>query len=447
MKYYVQNWQKITEDPWVLQTITGYHIDFDEQPFQVHVPNEIPFNYDQWVIVDNEVHEMLKKGAMVPSVSESGEFISTLFIVPKQNGKFRPVINLRYLNEFVHYDHFKQQTFKVVLDLLQENDYLTSIDLQDAYFSIPIHPDYQKYLKFVWNGTLYKFVCLCFGLKSAPFLFTKVLKPVYSWFRQQNMRCSYYIDDSLNMNNDKAVCQNNTQTMVDTLVSLGFTVNYRKSSLVPSQRITFFGFVIDSVQFKVFLTEEKVKKILLKAKNLLSKGFVVVRELASFIGLIINAFYAVLEAPMYYRGLERNKIAGLGLEMNFDNHVVLSKTSIKEIKWWFDNVVYKNGKRIRPTKVQKHCRTDASFQGWGSVDLDTNVHANGRWYYQESLHSINFLELMAIFYALQSLYCNESNLHIEIQSDNISAIKYINDMGGMTSGAMDLLAKIIGHGV
>ena len=105
---------------------------------------------------------------------------------------------------------------------------------------------------------MYKFVCLCFGLKSAPFLFTKVLKPVYVWFRQQNIRCSYYIDDSLNMDQDKAVCQGNTNFMVKSLDSFGFTINFTKSSLIPAQRIVFFGFNIDSVEFKVHLTEEKI---------------------------------------------------------------------------------------------------------------------------------------------------------------------------------------------
>ena len=84
--------------------------------------------------------------------------------MPKANGKYRPVINLRHLNKFVHYDHFKQETFKVVLDLLQENDFMSSVDMADAYFSISIHPDFQKYLKFIWNGKLYKFICCCFGL-------------------------------------------------------------------------------------------------------------------------------------------------------------------------------------------------------------------------------------------------------------------------------------------
>ncbi|MCG7879447.1 MAG: reverse transcriptase domain-containing protein [Candidatus Thiodiazotropha endolucinida] len=443
MKYHVKNWEKITNDPWVLQSITGYRIEFDEQPVQYRVPNEIPFNQEQWAIVDNEVKELLKIGAIVPCESEKDEFISTIFIVPKPNGKFRPVINLRYLNEFIHYEHFKQESFSVVLDLLQEKDFLTSVDLQNAYFSIPVDFGSQKYLKFIWNGRLYKFVCVCFGISCAPFLFTKILKPVYAWFRQQGMRCSYYIDDSLNMNKDSAVCQSNTLTMVETLESLGFTVNYKKSSLIPSQRIVFFGFIIDTVEFKVFLTEEKVNKILLNAVNLLQKGRIIVRELASFIGLIVNAFYAIFEAPLHYRGMERNKLQGLGINMNYDNEMILSQESIEEIQWWVANVRSKNGKRIRPMKALKHCRTDASFQGWGCIDLDTNKFAQGRWTVVEADHSINYLELLAAFYALQSLYENTRGLHIEIQSDNQSCIKYINDLGGIVSQEMDLLAKDI----
>ena len=91
-------------------------------------------------------------------------------------------------------------------------------------------------------------------------------------------------------------------TMVETLESLRFTINYKKSFFIPTQQNLFFGFVIDTVEFKIFLTQEKVKKILLKAKYLLKNGTVVVRELASFIGLIINAFYADFEAPLHYNG-------------------------------------------------------------------------------------------------------------------------------------------------
>ena len=121
-------------------------------------------------------------GAIKVSISEPNEFISNIFIVPKPGGKFRPVINLKALNEFVTYHHFKQETFNVVLDLLQENDFMTSVDMEQAYYSIPIHKESQKYLKFYWNEVLYSFSCLPFGLASAPYIFTKILKPVYSYF-------------------------------------------------------------------------------------------------------------------------------------------------------------------------------------------------------------------------------------------------------------------------
>lgn len=166
-------------------------------------------------------------------------------------------------------------------------------------------------------------------------------------------------------------------------------------------------------------------------------------QLASFIGLIINAFFAVLEAPLHYRCLERDKIHGLSGTDNFDNILTLSKESKQELLWWINNVRQKNGKRIRPHKVKYTCFTDASFSGWGSHDIDTDRTASGRWNLKERKFSINYLELLAVFYALQSLYSLIRNAHIAVQSDNVSAVWYINDMGGMTSVDMDHLASDI----
>ncbi|XP_060553869.1 uncharacterized protein LOC132714949 [Ruditapes philippinarum] len=243
------------------------------------------------------------------------------------------------------------------------------------------------------------------------------------------------------MNRDKEICRNDTVLMCDTLSSLGYTVNKKKSVLVPTQRLIFFGFVLDSVLFMVFLTDEKVQKIVSSASNLLQKEVVVVRDLASFIGLVINAFYAVLEAPLHYRSLERNKLLGLGSNMNFDNKVVLSKDSREELLWWKNNVTIKNGKHIRPGPVEYWCYCDASFVGWGSYDEELNKSANGRWNSSLFDKSINYLELLAIFNAVRALYNEVRDTHIEIKSDNVSAIAYVNDLGGMTSLSMDLLAK------
>ena len=186
--------------------MSGYKIDFVQEPHQASIPKEIPFSADKWNIVNDEVLELLKKGAIVETFQEEGEFLSNIFIVPKPNGKQRPVINLKHLNQFVQYNHFKQETFSVVLDSVQRNDFFTKINLREAYFSVPICEEDTKYLKFSWNGKLYRFVCLPFGLSIACYLITKILKPIFARFRAQNIRCCYYIDDSINMNQNKLIC-------------------------------------------------------------------------------------------------------------------------------------------------------------------------------------------------------------------------------------------------
>ena len=274
ISFCLNTWQKYTDDPCILQTVAGYCIEFEKKPFQANIPNEIKLSEEQKKCVDIEIQELLKKGAIVQSEWEQNQFISNIFIVPKPNGRFIPIINLKYLNYFVSYEHFKQETFKTVLELVQEKDYFTNIDMQDAYFSVSVEQFFCRYLKIIWNGNLYAFVCVPFGLSSAPRLFTKLLKPIFAWFRQQAIRCSYYIDDSLYMDGKKDVCSKNTSMIVQTLESLGFTINEKKSVLIPTQKIVFFGFFIDSLKCMVFLTEEQIVKIFSLARYLLGKEII-----------------------------------------------------------------------------------------------------------------------------------------------------------------------------
>ena len=140
--------------------------------------------------------------------------------------------------------------------------------------------------------------------------------------------------------------------------------------------------------------------------------------------------------------MERLKVKGLGIEGNFDNKVCLSKESTEELLWWKNNVSLKNGKQICFKKAAFSCRTDASFSGWGGIDLGSERIAQSRWSSQQLDNSINFLELLAIFNVLQAFY-SEVDVHIEIQCDNITAVTYIYDMGGMCSQTLDSLAKDI----
>ena len=73
---------------------------------------------------------------------------------------------------------------------------MVSIDLKDAYYSVPIHKDYQKYLKFQWRGKLYHYTCFPNGLAICPRKFTKLLKPVFSNLRSIGHLSVIFIGDS-----------------------------------------------------------------------------------------------------------------------------------------------------------------------------------------------------------------------------------------------------------
>ena len=124
--------------------------------------------------VRQEVEEMLAKGALEIARDPGPGFCSRLFLVEKASGGWRPGIDLSHLNDFVQLTSFKMETVTSVLLSVREGDFLASLDLKDAYFQIPIHRSSRKLLRFMSEGTVYQFQALCFGLSTAPQVFTSL---------------------------------------------------------------------------------------------------------------------------------------------------------------------------------------------------------------------------------------------------------------------------------
>lgn len=75
-------------------------------------------------LVDLEVEAMLRKGTIQKVRSQGGQFLSNIFLVAKKSGGNRPVINLKHLNAFIPYLHFKMEGLHLLKDLLKEKHYL-----------------------------------------------------------------------------------------------------------------------------------------------------------------------------------------------------------------------------------------------------------------------------------------------------------------------------------
>lgn len=72
---------------------------------------------------------------------------------------------------------------------------------------MPIHPDYQHLLTFQWEEKTYN----AFGLSAALRVFTKLLKPVVGFLRQNSCCLIIYLDDLLMMHQDRAQLEQITQ--------------------------------------------------------------------------------------------------------------------------------------------------------------------------------------------------------------------------------------------
>lgn len=131
------------------------------------------------------------------------------------------------------------------------------LDLTDAYYSVSISPESQKYSKFHVKDQLYKFVTLSNRLSSALRIFTKVMKPVYSNLSTKSHVSRGYLDNSFLLGGTFAESQTNVNDTYALFNDLGFIVSGEKSVTLPTQVIVHLGFVLNSISMTVSLTKKK----------------------------------------------------------------------------------------------------------------------------------------------------------------------------------------------
>ena len=441
IKNCLDEWKKITNDKHVLETVSGCNIDLIATPYQPIPSKQINFSEDESKIIEDELLVMLEKGVIEKTLHEEGEFVSNIFLRPKKDGKFRVILNLKPFNQFVDTEHFKMDSITTCINLMKQDCHMASIDLRDAYYSVPIRTQDRKFLKFKWNGQLYGYTCLPMGLACAPRKFVKLLKPVFAHLHSEGFISSGYLDDIFLQGDNYNICMENVERTISLLTKLGFFIHFKKSIMTPCTKMEHLGFVLDSQDMKVSLTDEKHKKLNDKIDKLLTTERPTIRAVASTIGSMISYMPAVRYGPMHYRSLEREKIKSLrDSKGNFDACMSLSEKAIEQLNWWR----YKA--KLYPELINIHepdhviC-TDASGAGWGAKMADQEC--GGRWSESERECHINELELRAVEFGLKSLCGNLNKKHILVKSDNVTTVAYVRNMGGCKSIKCDIIATRI----
>jgi hypothetical protein len=159
------------------------------------------------------------------------------------------------------------------------------------------------------------------------------------------------------------------------------------------------------------------------------------------LGMMTSSFPGVMFGPLHYRSLDMDKTNALKQSKgNFEGKMSMSQESITEVKWWITSLPEAYNP-INHGEVEVTISTDASLTGWGAC-IDTTT-TGGSWTPDERANDINYLEILAVFLALQSFSSAVAGKHVKLLVDNTTAVFSINNMGTCHSKANNtLVAKI-----
>lgn len=434
-------WKKLGFHYKIISYISGLKIPLIEKPIQRLVPLEPIRSKPEHVIIDNIIKKSLREGVFSLVKSCKDQYISNVFTVPKPDGTYRLIINLKSFNQFVVASHFKLENHKTVTQLITPNCFMSNIDLKDAYYLVPIHSAHKKYLRFQFNGCIYEFNCLPFGLSCAPLIFTKILRPVISYLRKRGFLSVIYLDDLLLLGKTREECYFNTQETVKFLEYLGFIINRRKSTLIPSRICKFLGFQYNSGNMTVSLPQEKRVKLHRLLKKFSRTRTCSIREFSKFLGNLVSAAPAIRYSFLYTKLLEREKVKALRYSNdNYDAKINISPKLLPDLSWWLKHIMLSDNS-VYNESFALTIFSDASKSGWGAYCTQDTTF--GFWSTQERQRHINELELLAVLFALECFTQNLYDCRVLCRVDNTTAISTINRFGSVRFPNLNSIARRI----
>jgi len=335
--------------------------------------------------------------------------------------------------------------------VIPRNAWASITDLESAFFSVPIHRSFSKFLAFrvADSGRTFKFVGMPMGFNQAPWIFTKLLKVVQKWLRIQGVHMLIYLDDIVVWDGNKARCIANTKLVRETLRGLGFILNQKKSSQGVAQKFNWLGLTWDTKKFQVGLKRRFIPTLVSRLKKAIKEKKVSLKEAQTLEGKLnwaasILPLGRVQLCPLIRL---RNRIFPSDSEDPFQRFP-LPNQFIHLLRGWTSKrrLSQKSTIRIKPPSFQ--LTTDASRLGWGAVWRDlssqTSQGFRGRWSPVEKGLHINILETMAIHLGLLCVQDKVSGSTVEVLSDNAAAVATLTKQGtcrsvGLFKAIEDLL--------
>ena len=437
-----EQWKRCNPNQWVFRTVTrGYRLQFSKIP---SLSSKVIYTRARGLKADalrEEISSLLHKGAIVELSRDQSRlgFWSRYFLVQKKGGGLRPIMDLRALNKHLKKFKFRMLTSEALMRSVRQGDFHCSVDLRDAYQHVLIYPPHRKFLRFAFEGRLYEYTVLPFGLSLSPRVFVKVTEAAIAPLRHQGVRLANYIDDWLVSAASCSEAARHTNLVLEHLMALGFNVNFGKSMLTPSQQISFIGISLDSAIMSARLSPERVDRFLTCLHSFQLNQVVKYRDCMRLAGLMASAVQLLRLGRFHMRPFQRWTLGLRIPPLQGYRKVTVTQVCVDALIPWRDRALLTDGVSMGEVISRKVITTDASRSGWGATHEGRT--ARGLWTPAMLEYHINYLELMAIYLALKHFEPLLRGCHVLVRTDNTAALYYLNKQGGLSSRTLDQLAR------
>ena len=396
----------------------------------------------QKTITDLEefIPNWLKRGIIREITAPTLLHFSRIFIRLKKNGKKRPIIDLKVLNNHLNFPSFKMETVSVIAKAISTGLWACSVDIQDAYFHVPMHWEFHKFLAFKIGNRIFVFQFLPFGLSPAPWVFTRIIKPIKSRLHTLMILIFSYLDDFILFAKTAVLLSDSTKTTLKLLQSLGFAINWEKSSLTPAQEVEFLGVSWDLKNGTLSVPQEKRNVIVARCHAILNETTATRRSLESLAGLLNFAATYIQLGRLHLLPI----IAWMNLSTlcsNRDTPVLLTPRFKSLVRIWTKQEFLSRCVPMNISHPDISMMTDASLDGWCGVLLPRKVL--GTWSPDVQHNSMNWKELMAVCLSLRKFRSTLSGKTVRVLSDNTTTVCCLRRQGSLKSEKLHSLTTSI----
>lgn len=361
----------------------------------------------------------------------------------KKKNKKRLILDLSSLNTYIKKERIKFEDWKIALEYFRQDCFCIKFDLRSGYHHIDISTKSQTYLGFSWKDKFYCFTVLPFGLSTAPYVFTKCLRPIVKYFRENCIDIVLYLDDGLVLSNTKNQCENVSKFVQDTLDKAGFLVNIEKSVFQPVQQLEWLGLVWNSIDFTLCIPERRIDDLKSSLECLLKlMPKVTARQLAKVTGKIISL------SPVFgnvCRIMTRYCYMKIVSRSSWDSVLNSEKMEhvLKEMNFWLLNIFVSNKKKLCSVfEKDIVVYSDASNVAAGSYTIDVNQEVfHLMWKEHEAKKSSTWRELRAIEQTVKCFQDRFASKTIKWFTDNQACVKIVQ-CGSMKLELQELAMNI-----